>query len=289
MSRRNQRPAVRTLISSTIAALLAISGPAAAQQTSGGSPQQPEWRLRSMGNECLLVGQLSPGDAYLALEAIAGTDYYRFAVGGHELRESSTGNLFPLKILFHDADARFDRQASSALVPDGGGTRIRVDGVDTDLVQALGRASSLSLQRRGRTYGPYAFRDPDKAVTSLETCINDRLVAWGADPEQFKPGGAKPLALRSRDDWISNDTLLRLTYFMPRPENVLAALMRVSVSEDGHVDGCGRLEGPTDARFEKMACAAVLAKQLFRPAHDPAGKAVRGVATFEIRLMSSPR
>jgi len=69
----------------------------------------------------------------------------------------------------------------------------------------------------------------------------------------------------------------------------LVALMRVSISQEGRIEGCTRLEGPADATFEKMACAAVLTKQLFRPAHDPAGKPVRGVATFEIRLGSSPR
>jgi len=189
MRRRDRRARRRISISSAIVALLSISGAAAAQQADGAPPQQQPWRLRSVGNECMLVGRLSPDDAFLALEAVAGTDYYRFAVGGHALRESTSGNLFPLKILFHDIDARFDRPASAAPLPNGGGTMIRVDGVGTDLVQALGRASSLSLERRGKAYGPYAIQDPGKAVAALENCIDDRLVAWGADPEQFKPGG----------------------------------------------------------------------------------------------------
>lgn len=289
MRRRDRRGPLAALISCAIAASPAITGPAAAQQADSGSPQQPAWRLRSVGNECMLVGQLSPGDAYLAVEAIAGTDYYRFAVGGRELHESMSGALFPLTIIFQDAAARFDRRASGAALPDGGGTMIRFDGVEADVIQALGRASALSLERKGKAYGPYTFHDADKAVAALQNCMNDRLTLWGADPGQFEPGGAKPVAVRSRDDWVPNDTLLRLAYFIPRSGAMLAALMRVSVSEDGRVDGCARLEGPTDATFEKMACAAVLAKQLFRPAHDPAGKAVRGAATFEIRLASRPR
>jgi len=289
MRRRNRRDWLGALISSAIAAFLSASGPAAAQQADSGSPQSPAWRLRSVGNECMLVGQLSPGDTLLALEAIAGTDYYRLAVGGRDLRESTTGNLLPLAILLHDADARFDRRATSAALPNGGGTMIRVDGVGADLVQALAHASSISLERRGKAYGPYAFHDADKAVAALDNCIDDRLVAWAADPEQFKPGGAKPVALRSRDDWVPNDTLLRLAYFIPRATNMLVAVMRISVTEDGHVDGCRRLEGPSDAAFEKMACSSILSNQLFRPAHDPAGKPVRGAAAFEIRLASAPR
>ena len=224
----------------------------------------------------------------MAIEAIVGTDDYRFAVGGHDLRESTTASLFPVAILFHDADARFDRRGSSSVLPQGG-TMIQVRGVGEDLVQALTRASSLSLERRGKTYGPYSFHDAGKAVAALEACVNDRLAAWGADPDQFKPGGTKPVALQHRDDWIPNDTMLRLAYFISGSDNALTALMRISIAEDGRVDGCTRLEGPEDATFEKMACSPILSKQLFRPAHDPAGKPVRGTAFFEIRLASAPR
>jgi hypothetical protein len=76
--------------------------------------------------------------------------------------------------------------------------------------------------------------------------------------------------------------------FLENPPNMLSAVLRVSISNEGRVDGCARVEGPTEPDFEKMACRLVLSQRLFRPAHDPNGKPVRGAAAVAFNLRIRP-
>lgn len=277
------------LVRSLIAAVLMVVGSPAMAQTAQAPAQRPEWRLGAGGGQCMLTGLLSPGDEHLYLQTIAGSDYYRLAISEKNARLLTTDSVSPFTLRFHDADAQFNRPATIDNLPNEGSKLIVFNGLDASVVQALTRASSVSVERRGKTFGPFAFRNADRAIEALDGCTARQLVAWGADPEQFKPGGTRPVALQSRDDWIPNDKLVRLIYFARGSERAVYAVMRVAVSEDGHVDGCARLEGPEDAAFERQACAALFSRPLFRPARNPAGVSVRGVATFEIVLMSRPR
>jgi hypothetical protein len=130
-------------------ALFAAGTPAPTQTTQ--SPPTPEarWHLKSIPGQCTLTGELTPGKVDLHIQAIPGTEYYLLAISGRDFGPQKPDETFPITILFHDKDARFDKYALSVPFPDGSGWLIRVGGLRADMLQALRRASSISLAQRG--------------------------------------------------------------------------------------------------------------------------------------------
>ena len=268
--------------------LIAAGTPASTQTTQSSPTPEARWHLKSIPGQCTLTGQRTPDNVGLYIQAIPGTEYYRLAISGHDFGPQKPDETSPIKILFHDKDARFDTYALSVPFPDGSGWLIRVDGLRADMLQALARASSISFERKGASIGPFAFQNADEAVAKLGACIANQLIAWGADPAQFELGGARPVELKDSGEWIPRGRYLSMARFLEKPPNMLSAVLRISISNEGRVDGCARVEGPTEPDFEKMACRLVLSQRLFRPAHDPNGKPVRGAAAVAFNLRSPP-
>ena len=142
--------------------LIAAGTPASTQTTQSSPTPEARWHLKSIPGQCTLTGQRTPDNVGLYIQAIPGTEYYRLAISGHDFGPQKPDETSPIKILFHDKDARFDTYALSVPFPDGLGWLIRVDGLRADMLQALARASSISFERKGASIGPFAFQMPTR-------------------------------------------------------------------------------------------------------------------------------
>jgi len=222
------------------------------------------------------------------VKSVPGSDHFELIVGITNSPALKPFGFSRVTIGFGDSGAGFDWPATAVRVPLEHGTAMAVSfkGLDRNVLETLAHAPSLRLTQNGRTLGPFTYPRADKAVAALDSCISDQLIAWGADPAQFQAGGRRPVALKDRDNWLSNDSLLFLSRFMTGsgPTRMLQSAFRVTISDRGDIDGCRLILPEGGARLEKEACASVLGQHLFEPPLDPQGKPVRGAASFEIRL-----
>jgi hypothetical protein len=246
--------------------------------------QAGQWQVDLAPAQCRLSRNIAGAQpSAISIQTAPGSDDYQLTLAGPGLRGIVSGEFDPAELIFADASkiavttraARLDGELSTA---------VQMRGIGPELLDRLAGASTIALRRRNRESSPIALTNPAKAVAALRQCNADQLIEWGADPAQFQPRGAMPVALIRRDDWLTKSQLIGLT----AGRSEIHVLLKVGVAADGTVDACDAISADANAKLTKSACTPVKGRKLFVPARAPDGTAVRSVATFSIELISRP-
>lgn len=280
---------------------LAVAGLAVTVAATQGAAQAPapaaaapteRWQVDGSNGLCTLIRMVAaPQQATLFLQTSPGTDEYSFAVSSKSFAPHPTDRPFPVSILLHDADSRFDKEATSARLGNDGGTLMRIQGLDEGFVQAFGHSTSVSIDQSGKSIGPYAYRGTGQAVQVFNACIQQLLTDWGADPAQFQAGGKRPVPLKKRDEWFTRNQMMDVMRSVDRRRGGAPEMMlRLTIATDGRVSACQDVDDKHGhPNLEKTACGMLLSQPLFEPARDPAGKPVVGAASYHLVLMGGRR
>lgn len=265
---------------SGLAGLLGVACLAAAQAAQPAAADQTKWNVEVSLGECTLTGSTPGADpVQVSLLTVTGSDAYDLSLVGKAVPRTPEHNSFPVTIVFGGSGERLERTARGTRIDRELGNAIVVDGLGPEVTDAFAKANAIGLEGKTRV-APVSLSHARAAVAALDGCVRDQLVEWGADPAQFEPGGKKPVALIPRNDWLSKKDW---DVIEPR-EGAVDVMFRVSVAADGTIDGCTPV-GPAPAeKVQTTACGAVMTRRLFTPARDAAGKAVHGVAVFEIHI-----
>lgn len=242
--------------------------------------QASPWVVRVGPGRCIMERHQGTPAAMLAIETVPGSDTFRVAIATDGIGNVRT--LSPSSLSFTPSRRESKGLASAANLPGSPERVIWTTGVSPDLLDHLAQSDGVTLAA-GKATASFPLDKAPGAVRALRRCIADQLVAWGADAGQFAPGGAPPVSLKDRDGWLSPKDLIGIVPSFR--ESDLNATLRVGILPDGTVDDCHAVDGVPNGDVEKHACAPVLGKRLFTPAHDVAGRPVRGAATFTVRLM----
>lgn len=279
------------LIGDWSVAIAAVSVVVAAAQGSAQSPPAPpaaeRWQVDGGNDLCTLIRTVAaPQAGTLFLQTIPGTDVYNFAVSSKSFSLHSTDVPFPVSILLHDADARFDKKATSTQLENDGGTLMRIQGLDAGFVDAFAHSTSVSFERSTGPIGPFAYRSAGQATKVFSACVDQYLTDWGADPAQFQPGGKKAVPAKKPESWFSPRQRGDLMRFLDRRAKGPTELtLRLAIAADGSVSACQDIDQKHGhADIEKAACGMLQSQPLFEPARDPAGKAVAGAASYHLTL-----
>jgi len=246
--------------------------------------QSGQWQVDVAPAQCRLSRNLAGAEpAAISIQTVPGSDAYQLTLAGPGLRGIAGSQIEPAELVFPDAD-KIAVFARAARLDGALSTAVQMGGIGPELLDRLAGASTIALRRRNRESGPLALASAAKAVAALRRCNADQLIEWGADPAQFQPGGAMPVALTPREKWLTNSQLVGLT----GGRSEIDALLKVGVATDGTIDSCDAINDGGNPRLPKSACAPVKGRKLFAPARAPDGNAVRSVATFSIQLISRP-
>jgi len=261
-------------------------------QAPAAAPPAERWQVDGGNDLCTLIRTVAaPQPGTLFLQTIPGTDVYNFAVSSKSFSFHSTDVPFPVSIVLHDADARFDKKATSTQLENEGGTLMRIQGLDSGFVDAFAHSSSVSFERSIRPIGFFAYRSAGQATKVFTACVDQYLTDWGADPAQFQPGGKKAAPVKKPETWFSPRQRFDLMRFIDRRAKGATELtLRLAIAADGSVSACQDIDQKHGhADIEKAACGMLQSQPLFEPARDPAGKAVAGAASYHLTLGGFPR
>lgn len=261
----------------------------AATPSSAQAPTAPaeRWQVDGSNNLCTLIRTVAaPQAGTLFVQTIPGTDVFNFAVSSKSFTLHSTDVPFPVVIVLHDADARFDKKATSTQLENDGGTLMRIQDLDSGFVDAFAHSTSVSFERSTGPIGPFAYRGAAQAAKVFTACVEQYLTDWGADATQFQPGGKKAVPVKKPETWFSPRQWGDLMRFLDRRQRgPVEVMLRLQVSADGHVSACQDIDDKHGhADIEKAACGMLVSQPLFEPARDPAGKAVAGAAAYHLTL-----
>ncbi|MBO9575177.1 MAG: hypothetical protein J7494_05540 [Sphingobium sp.] len=260
--------------------LAALAAPAAADRIDGLSDPR-SWTIDKQSRQCTLGRAITtPEPMTLAISSIVGSDEYSLVLGVAKL-PAHDDKPVPVRIQLDGTKTvikgtvRFGKLSGSA------GEALNLSAIRGADLSAIGRASALRLIYKGKTIGPLPLPEAAKAVAALKACLAEHLVALGADPAQFKPGGGLPVQFRSyaRGTVINTDAL-RSAGLKFGVDSYYA----MTIGERGAIESCRQLGDVQPERVEKLVCQALVGKIFFRPARDPAGKPVKGVATYPLRV-----
>ena len=249
-----------------------------------GAPQTqpvPRWAVKIDPAHCQLERSGDPAAPSLIVDTIPGSDSYRVFILNAERQGAAP--LGPGSLLFAPSQATLTGLTRASVLPDGR-TVARMEGVAPAVLDDMAGADTIALTIGSKVAGTVSIPNAAKAIAALRACSADQLIAWGADAAQFAPGGRPPIAFKSRDEWIPNRDLVTLAATSGKAD--IDATFRVAVSPDGSITDCRAVTEKTASTVVKTACGPVLNRKLFTPARDPAGAAVKGVATFRVQLVT---
>jgi hypothetical protein len=260
-----------------LAAMLPCCAGAASAQA------QSDWEIAKTDDQCLLSRTFAaPDPAVLVFSSSPGSDAFALVVAVRKI-EKHPKIVVEVQIGLDGTGRTIKGWADPGRI--GGATpdAFKVKFISPEDLATIGRASALRLTYPAGTLGPFTLPDAAEAVAALQDCLAEHLVAKGADPAQFRPGGSPPVPLKSRDDFLSVDQLRKV---LAAGVNTGAPLgFRLVVDAQGRVAGCARSGPGQTEKVEQAACGMLTGQTLFKPAHDPAGTAVKGVATFDVPLI----
>jgi len=247
----------------------------------GASAQtEASWEVVKTPDQCVLSRKVeAPEPGLLMFSSRAGADSYSLVIAVKKLPKRTPDGA-QVKIGLDGTGKIFNGFGISGRIDGSAPEAIRINGIDGANFEAMAKASALRLNYDGKTLGPFPLPDAADAVGALKECLAEHLVAMGADPAQFKPGGAPPEPVKSRDDFLPASIWGSLTNAGLRLG--IESFYTLSIDENGMIAGCKMIGTPQPETIEKLVCSALLGKMLFRPAHDPVGKALRGMGTFSM-------
>lgn len=246
-------------------------------------PPVSRWILRDDPAKCQLERQNIEPSAILSIETVPGIDSYDVAIASEQIKGATP--LSPAALTFTPSRQNLNGLARATKLPNGMPI-IRMQGVAPDFLVGLEHADAVTITTKAGVEATAHIAGAAKAVEALRKCTTDQLIDWGADAGQFAPGGKLPVALKDRDEWLSNRELMDIARQTEQPD--IDALFRVTIAVDGAIDGCRAATDDIDSGIETAACGAVMGKILFNAAKNADGHPVRGVATFGVRLSRRP-
>lgn len=270
-----------------LASISLAAASAALAQDAAPAQEAPRWQLAASADRCMIARTYSGAQpASLSLQTRAGSDTHRLTVAAPALPPLSREPSFPVTVAL-DTGQRFEARAQAGAVRDVG--KALLIALQPDFTAAMAGAKSLTVTLTSGTAGPFPLPDAAAAVAAYDGCTAERLVAMGADPAQFRPGGKRPVPIVSRDEWIGRDQFMAIA--REAGGKGLQAEFRVAIAADGRIESCARTGDPAGLRpaaaekVEQIACGAVTGRPLFQPARASDGTAVRGAATFDVELV----
>lgn len=266
------------MIASLVGAMTFVAS-AQAMQTA----QSSRWTLQADPGLCILERHSAEPQATLSIRTSPGSDDYRVVIIASTLKKSVS--FAPATLTFAPSQKTLKGHANVVKLTNG--TRaIWMEGVPPSLLDDLSGADTVTMATTSREPASVKVAGSTKAVEALRRCSADQLIEWGADARQFAPGGTIPVAVKHRDEWLSNSQLLAAKGRSARVD--IDEVFRVTVSPGGVIDDCHALSDKIEKGLEKVVCDAVVGKPHFAAAKSADGQPVRGVATFRILLASRP-
>ncbi len=260
-----------------IVALIAVLA-AGGQGASATTPTTPRWSLRDDSGRCQLEHRST--EAVLSIDTVPGSDHYDLAIAAATV--TGPTRLHPATVTFAPSGAVVKGLATLVNLPDG--TRgVVMSGLPAGWLAGLAGAERVAVVSNQGLSAAITVPGATKAVAAFRRCAADLLTEWGADPAQFAAGGTTPVALKDRDYWLTNAQLGAIGGQSPRTD--IRDDFRLIVEPDGRAGECHALSPKTEPVVERIACGAVVGKQLFTPAKGIDNTPVRGVATFRVALL----
>lgn len=238
------------------------------------------WSVHIAPARCLLERADPPTSTIVSIDTTPGSDGYRVTIVAPDVKASGVGMAATL--MLGPAQKVITGYASASFTPDGRGV-VSMQGIDASLLDDLAKASAVTITTKSLGVVKAEITNAAKAVDAFRRCVAEQLMEWGADPAQFAPGGTLPRARKERDDWLSDQTTLKIAGVSQRM--IIDDDFRIDVGLDGTISGCRAVAPATEPPLEKAVCAYVEGKRLFDPARDPTGAAVRGAATFRVGIV----
>jgi hypothetical protein len=264
---------IRTILA---AALLAATPFAAAAQTSG------KWEVKVAPAECSLFrGVQGDSPALLGVRTAPGTDEFAVVVSGKEVPDRARDARFTVQLRFDGAGPI--EATATPLGRLAAGPTLQIAPFKPSMLDSLATAHSVSAGSSANSFASFEVPRAGAAVAALRQCIDDQLTEWGADPAQFAPGGARPVALKERDRWLGNTQLMDVA--ATSSAMGVDYLYHVVIAADGSIESCRRDEAKANDRAEKAGCAPLLGQKLFTPAKNAAGVPVKGAAAFRVMVV----
>jgi len=241
-----------------------------------------KWEVKVAPAECSLVRVVqTPVPALLAVRTVPGTDEFIVLASGKDVPEGGKPEGFPARLSF-DGGKPIDATATP-LGKLAAGPALQLAPFKPAMLGAFAAARTVSVGSTSRNFASFDVPRAGEAIAALRKCVDDQLLEWGADPAQFAPGGTRPVALKDRDDWLTNDQLLKLAGASSGTN--ADYLFRVTIAPNGAIISCKREEAPANDPIEKLGCDPLVAQKLFTPAKNPAGTPVKGIAAFRVTLI----
>lgn len=258
-----------------IAVLLTPSS--AMAQASAPADQRPKWAVQIAPGECTLLHTTGGSDPSLfRLKTDVGTETYFLSLAGSEVRAVAPVMIQPVEVRI-DGKVKARRYGSPSRRPELGFDRLfHVTSVPRPAIDAAAAGETLEVRSPAGTIATIEVARGAKAFGAFRACEADQLVEWGADPEQFQPGGTTPV-IKDRDRLLPQAQLNRIKYsgVLPHTEHYLV------ISAGGVVEKCSAVHELPGSDMEQVVCTYLAGRRIGEPARAPSGKAVRGVITIQ--------
>jgi hypothetical protein len=267
------RYAAFRLASAALAFVLGISEQARAQA-------QVDWTVEKAPDRCSLRREGNvPAAEFMMLSSSPGGDVSSLLVGVEKPTLGQSGPN-PVELALEGPGKSIKRWGNLGYMTDRPIYAVRIP-VDAKDIALLSHASAFRLKYQGKTVGPYPLPDMAGALAALRDCLNEHMLAMGANPQELASGGSPPVLVKT-------DFAQSLTFDIFRAAGGRLdadSYYKVEIDERGMVTSCAQFGAVQPPKIEKLVCELVAMKRPYHPAHDPSGNPVNGLAIYRFPAM----
>lgn len=244
-----------------------------AAAAAGAPPVDPGWAVNGSGSRCAL--SRSADAQTLLLRTYPGTGNYDLMLVAPALAKQFQGpHPKPFSLVLAPAGTVFHRIGVPLPLKADPGVAAVFNGLQHDVVDAMAKATALSLDVDRTEIAAFPLPLAGKAVAALTYCEQAKLEEWGADPAGFAPGATQPKPVGNPARWLTAKDLGKAG-----KGNAGFAVLRLGIAADGGISGCTPLETNNPA-LDTLACPALTSRARYEPARDATGHAVTSVVLY---------
>jgi hypothetical protein len=221
--------------------------------------EPPErWRVDHGEVNCTMSRTIRASQTTLLIRNVPGTDLAKLLLSSRSWTDSPLRAGEQVSVQIGDS-APVEVQAG-AMRLESGTFAVGFQEIPLDYLDRLAAGGEIRIRRSGEVIITVTFPASVNAVAAMRSCIDQRLTAWGVDP-QARARLRQPAApIRGRPSGIVNPVNMA---FMGDDD---AIIVRANIDERGRLSRCLVVRSIGRPMVERGICSSVIERLRYRPA-----------------------
>jgi TonB family protein len=256
------------VLKSLLATALIIPVQQAASAQDGPAQTPGTWRVDAGDQYCSITRTTQdPIPVTFSIRIVPGHDFVELLMHSAQWSRPPLSEGQQAKIIALPEGVTYLQQARAGLLANRA-PLLAFRRLPLDFLSTFTKSGEIQIERDGKTAVRFTYRQADRVLPAMRTCVSATLRDWGVDEALLNSLSRRPVAVRA---WLTSNDYPHSALANDEAGQVVA---RLAIAASGRVTDCDVVSTSGHERLDEAVCVAARDRGRYMPALDAQGNPV---------------